>query len=274
MNKTVGGLNKRKLDDIELSLLCHQLAQAFKSGIHPLEAVTLITEETPSTIIRSSLKAAAESMAEGASLYEALDEAGCYPQYMLRMLDIGEKSGSLEAVLEKLSVYYENAADLKKRIRCAVLYPLILGALMLGVIALLILKIIPMFRDIIESLGGEIPTEAQALFSFTIHVKTILLVLIVVICILAAVVFMVSKTAKGKAYFDGLKINNPLTGKTYRKMITSHLSLGLGLTLKSGLPVVECLQSLKGLIPNTYVDNKLAMAGEAVLKGESLEASL
>ncbi len=260
----------KKLEAMELSLLCHQLALVFQSGVSPVEGLPLLAEDITHPELKASITAISDKIIGGMTMFQAFSQDGSFPDYMLRMIYIGESTGMLDDVMENLSEYYETEADIKKRIKNAIAYPVTLAILMFGVICLMILKVIPMFGEILLSLGGQVPKEAQYIFLLTINLKKILIWLVcIAIPIIVFLVFFI-RTDKGKVIFDRLKVNNPLSGSLYKKIIASRLGQGLSLTTKSGMNVFDGLNSIKGLINNCYVNQKLNEASDKLSLGEAL----
>lgn len=270
MNKGKSSLKQIKLNPMELSLLCHQLALVFQSGVSPIEGIPLVAEDISQPEIKASLKAISERIVDGMTMFQAFSLEGSFPDYMLNMINIGETTGMLDTVMENLSEYYESEADINKRIKNAIAYPVALAILMFGVICLMILKVIPMFGEIILSLGGQVPKEAEYLFLITVGLKNILfwLAIIAIPIILILTIFL--KTPKGRQIFDRIKVHNPISGSLYKKIIASRLGQGLSLTTKSGMNAIDGLNSIKGLVRNGYVTKKLNEASLRISEGESL----
>lgn len=266
-NKTLH--NKKTIDAMEMSLLCHQLAMVFKSGVSPLEGIPILSEDTKNPAIKKPLEFISEKMLNGMSMYQAFLAEGNFPDYMLHMIRIGEMTGMLDTVMENLSVYYENESDLNREMKNAITYPVILALLMLAVMGLMILKVIPMFGEIVGSLGGQISKEAQMLFSFTVYLEKIILWLVVIMVPVIIVFVFYLKTPKGSYAFDRLKVNNPITGLLYRKILAHRIGQGLSLTTQSGMNAIDSFNVVKGLIDNKYVIQRLEEASEKITNGES-----
>lgn len=259
----------KKPSDMEISMLCHQMAVVFKSGVTPIEGLPLIADDVSGSDIKSSLNLITAKVTNGMPMYQAFSEFRIYPKYMLHMIEIGEKTGMLDSVMENLSTYYETEAEINKRIKQAVYYPAALSILMLGVISLLIIKIIPMFGEILRSLGGQLPKEAEILFSFATNMKTIMICFIAFAILSIAGFITLLKIPEGRAYYDRFKVNNPIFGSIYRKIIASRLGYGLSLTIQSGMNLMDGLKSLNGLIENKYVNKKIDEASEKISQGVS-----
>lgn len=251
----------------ELSLLCHQIASYLKSGMSPLEAIPLVIEDVKDKEMKAVLSTVSDQILQGIPLSQAFIQTRKFPEYMLRMMEIGESTGMLDSVMEKLSVYYETEADIRKNIRSAVTYPLVLALMMIGVIALLILKVIPMFGEILQSLGGQLPYEAQMLFTLARSLENAVLWALGILVACVLLFFIVIRIKSVRRLFDGLKVNNPIFGLLYKKITASRIAQGLSLTLQSGMDLTRSFQSVLRLTRNTYVHERLATAYEAVSQG-------
>ncbi|NLB77646.1 MAG: type II secretion system F family protein [Clostridiaceae bacterium] len=266
--------HNKKISPIELSLLCHQMELVFKSGVSPLEGIPILSEDISNPEIKKSMDLISEKIINGMSMHQAFMEEGSFPDYMIHMIKIGELTGMLDTVMENLSVYYENESDLNKEIKNAITYPVILSLLIMGVIGLMIFKVIPIFAEVVESLGGQLPEEAQALFSFTVSLEKIFLWLIVILVPIIIAFKLYVRTQKGRFVFDKLKVKNPITGLLYRKILANRLGQGLSLTTQSGMNTIDSFNAVKGLIDNKFITQRLEEASQKMTEGESFSDAI
>jgi len=258
---------KAKGYEMDLSLLCHQFALILKSGIHPVEGIPMLCEDTANPKLKKALEFISKDVEHGSSLYSAFEAANCFPAYMTAMIRVGEKTGMLDPVLEGLSRYYENQANIRKKVRNAVAYPLVLAVFMIGVIALITFKVIPLFVEILTSLGGRIPGQVNLFILLGNSLKNSFLSVLAVLVILALAVWFLSGLEKFRFFLDKFKVVNPLTGGIYRKIIASRFSGAMSLTLKSGMTITESFGLVSGVLENRYVVSKSVEAARAVAEG-------
>jgi len=258
---------KAKGYEMDLSLLCHQFALILKSGIHPVEGIPMLCEDTANPKLKKALEFISKDVEHGSSLYSAFEAANCFPAYMTAMIRVGEKTGMLDPVLEGLSRYYENQANIRKKVRNAVAYPLVLAVFMIGVIALITFKVIPLFVEILTSLGGRIPGQVNLFILLGNSLKNSFLSVLAVLVILALAVWFLSGLEKFRFFLDKFKVVNPLTGGIYRKIIASRFSGAMSLTLKSGMTITESFGLVSGVLENRYVVSKSVEAARAVAAG-------
>ena len=266
--------SKTLFDEKELSLLCHQFGAYLKSGVSPLEGIPLVAEDIKHPDIKSSLLSISDQTLNGTSLSQAFNDTGRFPNYMIKMIEIGEKTGMLDTVMENLSLYYETESDIKKSIKNAIVYPSVLALLMLGVIALLIFKIIPMFGEILGGLGGQIPDEAQIIFAFANNLKFALIWFLCILLFGVSIFMLLVKIPKGRIVIDRLKVSNVFSGSLYKKIIASRLGQGLCLTLQSGMNIIKGFQAIYGLTDNTFVNEELKKAGDKISEGVAISEAM
>lgn len=267
---TAGKAEKRvTLDTFELSLFCQQMALVLKSGIAPVEGIPLIAEELSQPRLKKALDEISGDITQGASLHEALGRQRLFPDYLVAMTGLGESTGMLDRVMENLAKYYERDHRLQKKFRSSITYPLILMGLMLGVILLLILKILPMFANILSSLGGEMPQVTMLLLSLGNGLLRIGPVLIGILVVLVLGLIRYGHTDGGELHFDRLRMELPLIGRLYRKVSAARFSHGMALVLRSGMTFEEGLVAVEQIIGNRFVRVKIIEAGDRVRAGET-----
>ncbi|MEI3405317.1 MAG: type II secretion system F family protein [Christensenellales bacterium] len=151
-----------KLDAIRLFILCKELAMFFKEGIPLYDAFLIMEENTENRRLKPLYHQISRSLEEGVALTEALKHTEKFPSYMLRILRIGEESGKLEEVLEALFLYYQRREQMKNSIRSAVLSPCYDWATLL-ILAVLMIQVLPVFAQVFEQVGAELPALFAAI---------------------------------------------------------------------------------------------------------------
>lgn len=250
--------------ETDLSLMCHQFSLVLKSGIHPVEGIPMVLEDASSPKIRKALEYIWDEVSNGSTLYSAFEATKAFPAYMTSMIRVGEKTGRLEAVFEGLSRYYENQAEVRRRIRSSVSYPLVLAAFMLGVIALISYKVVPMFVEILSSLGESVTSQVRFFISLGNALKDGFLAAVAVIAVLAFITWLLKRLGG----LDRFKVSNPFTGGIYRKLMTARFSGALALALKSGLTLTEGFALVSDVLGNGYVSERIREAVNDVSSGK------
>ncbi len=260
----------KKLSVGELSLFSYQLSLVLKSGMPYLEGIQLFSEE----IAHPKLKAIAiqlyDDVKEGKKLYEAFQRIGHFPEYYVQMTKIAETTGTVDVEMEKLSAYYDKTEKLNYKIRNALTYPLVLVVLMTAVIMLLILKVFPVFQEVLASLGGEIPAATAFLFDISAGIQNYGTWALGILVVVILGLMLYFKTASGSMAFDKMKLNLPFAKELYRKLMASKLSQSLALMIKAGIPLEDALVLVAPALGNQYACEQVIKAQKSLIQGRNL----
>ncbi|GFI62501.1 type II secretion system protein F [Clostridiales bacterium] len=146
----------------EISVWCMELSLLLQSGVGVGDALSMLAEKSDKEY-QQMFSVMAEKADYGQPISSVMREAGCFPQYVCGLIEVGEQTGHTEEALNALSDYYEERARMGRRVRSALLYPAIMLALMLAVIGVLLVKVLPIFDDVYASLGGRLTGAAAGL---------------------------------------------------------------------------------------------------------------
>ena len=152
-----------QLSNLEISDICRELALLLHSGIGAADGLYLMAEEEKEPRLRGILTGMAAAMDNGSYLYNAFEEASCFPAYITGLLRVGEEVGRTEETLQALAQHYESREQTRQQIVSSLTYPAILLMLMLVVIIILLSQVLPVFNEIYMSLGGRLTGVAGGL---------------------------------------------------------------------------------------------------------------
>ena len=147
----------RLLPPSDLSWMCGQAALVLRAGIPLGDGLMMVAASTSDPRAAATLRRLAAGVAVQSPLSESMRTVGGFPNYAIDMVKVGEYTGNLDKVLENLSDYFEKDDRIRKRLRGALMYPAVLLAMMAAIILMLVVEVLPVFRDILTSLGGELP---------------------------------------------------------------------------------------------------------------------
>src|SRR6056297_493757 len=264
----------KKLNLDELSLFSYQLSIILKSGIPYLEGLELFKEESEDNLMKKLSDKLYSDVKSGKKLHESFENLGVFPNYFVQMSKIAERSGTLDVEMEKLSKFYEESEKTRYKIRKALVYPVILFILMASVIALLVVKVFPIFQEVLTSLGGDLPASTSAIFSLSKFLQTFGTLLLIILGIFIILLFVFSKTQRGNQYFDKIKINSTFLGKIYKKLTELKFEKGLSMMVKSGISFEDAVSMSAPLIGNSYAQEKIKEAHVSITKGSSVVEAL
>lgn len=258
----------------DTAIFCTQVALILKSGIPLYDGVPALCENVDDESTRAVFQKIDETVKETGSLYQGLKAAGVFPSYMVNMVNIGEKSGKLEDVMESLAAYYEREDKLKSSIRGAILYPLILIVMMAVVIGVLIVKVLPIFNQVFQELGSEMSATSTMVMNIGMAVGKYALILLGVVIVVLLVLFLYSKTKRGGQKFDGFFGRFFLTKKLSQKIASGRFASITAMMLSSGYDVDQTLDMIPDIITNKTVIDKVAECKKLTRQGETFATAI
>ncbi|MCI8814000.1 MAG: type II secretion system F family protein [Lachnospiraceae bacterium] len=272
MNRKKG--QGRPFSNMEVSAFCSQIALILKSGISSLEGVTIMLEDATSPEEKAVLEKIIENMQETGSLYQALSETGLFPSYMIHMIQIGEETGTLDEVMESLSVHYEQEDAIAKSIKSAVIYPLIMGGMMVIVIIILLVKVMPMFNQVFVQLGTEMTGLSRMLMNLGNAINQYSIVLIALLLAAVAAILFCTHTQPGRQFFRKAGYHLGFIRPIYEEIAACRFASGMALTLSSGLNPDQSMELVQGLSDDPVFLEKLQKCQKQMEEGEDLSEAL
>ena len=258
---------EKMLSASDLSLFCYQLSLIFKSGIPILDGMEIFAKDMMDPRLKEVAQDMQQQLAQGYSLHSVIEKYKFFPVYLTSMVKIAEQTGNLQDELERLSDYYEQTDRLNNKIKSAVTYPLILLVLMAGVILFLVLKVLPMFHEILLSLGGDIPVSTKIMIDLANILKTYALAIIGILIIAIALLLYYFKSQKNIESGDKILFKLPWINATYKKIISARLANAMTMMLKAGSSFDEALDMSKKSVGNAYVESLLEAARLNIING-------
>ena len=241
MNQT----NAKALTADELSALCWQMAQLGKAGVPWSECAALLLEDSQPPRLRAALERLREPLSMGEPLSAAMEQAGDYPPYLLRMVAIGQAAGRLDRVLAALSDYYRREAAILDAIRRAVTYPAVMAALIALVFLVLVARVLPVFSRVFAQMGAGLSPAAAALLGSGSGVKYAAYALSALLLLAAAALILFFRGERGLRLLGRGKV----AGAIARGRFTSAMAL----MLQSGLPMDEALERTGQLLEGSPI---------------------
>lgn len=256
----------------ELYMLASSLTIIMKSGIPLSEGFQMLEEEYQTGQIQQVCKKTQASLALGNPLYQAMQESESFPLYMTHMIELGETCGCLDIVCKELADYYEREADLKNQLKHAVSFPLVLLVMMFLVLAILLFKVLPIFQNVLHSLGSELSTFALGFMNFGNLLATGgFYILLVVLCvIILSLLFQKRKNNMEHPFLETFF----LTKHLYQGITMAKITYAFSLFLASGSNMEEALEFVPQLIGHSAIKKRLATCQIAYHTGNNFAQSL
>jgi len=264
-------LGTGKVSMNELTTFCRQFSIMLNTHIPILDCLDILKNQPYSSYFRNILAVVYEDVQSGMLLSEALDKhAKVFPNFFRSMINVGELSGKLDIVLTSLADYYETDSAMKRKIKSALSYPLMLAVMTLGIVVLMLTLVVPTFRETLTELGVEVTGLTAAVYAVSDFVLEWWQLILSVVIILGLIIFAISRTEFGGYAFDVLKLKLPIVKSIQINMITARFARGFALLLSSGMDLNEAMYATEIVIGNKYLTKRFHEATEAVRGGMSL----
>lgn len=261
----------KKLDNQIIATFIRQLGLVLDSDLPINSGLEVIKSKTDHVRLKEIIDSIIEGLKEGYSLSECiLKFEEDFTPFVISMIELGEKSGSLSGVMSQIADTIEKEIEVKAKVRSALAYPIILSLLMLGVIILLVVKVLPTFSDILDSLGGEMPYFTEIMMSVSGFLGSNILIILAVIAVIVIVYFAYKSTENGAYFFDYMKFKTPFQRDIVAALMGSKFSRNLSILLKSGFSFSISLEMLKPIMSNLYMGKLLDQGINKLKEGESL----
>ncbi len=266
---------KKTLKPQELSTFCSQLALIVRSGIPIAEGLPLlIIEEEASTDLNRAATIVNNYVQNHEFFYIALEKSGYFPNYMVQMVHIGETSGNIDEIMESLSKYYTREENLKHRIRNAVTYPTTLIVLMSLVVLFLIAKVLPLFEDILISLGNQMPYSVKLIMQVSnfLSYNWVAILLLFIFIYIAA--FFWNRSSRGSYINDSLKMILPGFKHIYELIYSERFANAMAFLLEAGINLDTSLELSKSILDNAKMEKKISHCQNLLMSGNTLSEAL
>jgi type IV pilus assembly protein PilC len=259
----------------EFLVFNQELATLLKAGMPLVQSLDLLRRRVESPVFRAVLDDVHQKVRSGSALSDAFATHGNrFPSVYTASLLAGERSGNLDAVLRRYVEYAKVIATVKSKTLSALIYPVILVTLSLGLVALIMLKIVPAFADFYASFGAQLPLVTRIILWVSNFARSqFLLVGVVLVTAIVAFVAWIKQDGQ-RARFDHLILRTPLAGPLVAKFATSQMARTLATLLGGGLPLVNALEIAARSVGNRYMASQLDIVNTRVREGESFAAAL
>lgn len=264
-------LGTGKVSIHELTTFCRQFSIMLNTHIPILDCLDILKNQPYSSYFRNILAVVYEDVQSGMFLSEALDKhAKVFPDFFRSMIKVGELSAQLDVVLTSLADYYETDSELRRKIKSALSYPLMLAGMTLGIIILMLTLVVPTFRETLNELGVEVTGLTAAVYAISDFVLEWWQLILSGAIIVGLLIFAISRTEFGGYAIDVLKLKLPIIKSIQLNMITARFARGFALLLSSGMDLNEAMYATEIVIGNKYLTKRFHDATEAVRGGMSL----
>ncbi|WP_339137790.1 MAG: type II secretion system inner membrane protein GspF [Candidatus Electrothrix sp. GW3-4] len=259
----------------EIHVATRQLATLLGAGIPLVPALSGLVEQTSNKTLQTKITQIKDSVNEGNSLTSSLAEhPRLFSKIYVNMVQAGEASGSLDVVLERLAEVGERQQAMRSRIAAALIYPIFMALVGIGVLFLLITFIVPSITKVFTDRDQALPLPTTILISLSDFLQNYWIILaFLIIGLIIGIRFFIQQP-KGQRIWDTLKLSFPVLKDLNIKIAAATLGRTMSSLLQSGVPLITSLQIVKNILDNVLLADVMDMAAEELEKGKSLSSVL
>lgn len=260
-----------RVQDVEHEF--HQMAVMLRAGISLLDALNL-TARHARIGARPTWRQLARRIQQGSSFYEALSEHAVFSEFTIQLIRVGEQTGYLNIVMDQAAIEMQASRKLKAKILKALRYPGFTLLMAIGIVIFMLTSLVPEIRKLLQLMGKPMPPITKALIDTSDWVVTHGPVMLVVALALALGFLVLYHLPVSRWWIDRIALRLPVIGYVLRLSGTVVFARAMGLLLRSGVVIVEALETMEKLHVNKYLASKVALARERVMQGSSLTEPL
>ena len=265
----------KKMKPRDLSVFCRQFVSILEAGVPMKEALAMLEEQTENKKLKKSIAEVLTNIEKGNTLADAMrGESDVFPPMLINMVEAGESSGNLEMAFSRMAEQFEKEAKLKATIRKATVYPIVLIIAAIGVVAVMLLYVIPIFIDMFKEIDIEMPTFTMFVMGISEWAGTHIYIIVAVVAAVFIAYKVYYRTESGRKNIDKIKMKMPLFGQLVVKSNCSRFARTASTLLAAGVPMIDCLDIVSRIVNNVHYSMAIQNAREEVMKGIPLSEPL
>jgi type IV pilus assembly protein PilC len=267
----LGGKVKPKV----LTAFTRQLATLVDAGLPLLRGLRVLEKQERSGVLKKVLGDLALAIEGGSTFSEALAQhPKIFNRLFVNMIKAGELGGVLEVVLKRLAEFSEKAQKIKGKVKAALFYPVAVLIVAVGILALLLIMVIPKFKEVFAGMGVKLPGFTVFVLACSDAVRLHILPTLGAVAAVVILFKLAVKTKIGRLIWDKLKLKMPVFGPVISKVAIARFTRTLGTLVSSGVPILQALTIVKETAGNVIISNAIAGVHESVKEGETITAPL
>jgi type IV pilus assembly protein PilC len=265
-----GGYGRVKLSD--LAIFARQFSTMLDAGVSLIRCLDVLQAQTNNARLRKILMDLSARVESGESLSRSMARhPKAFSQLIIGLIRAGEVGGVLEESLQRIAGFLEKDVELRRKIRSALTYPVIVLLAAIGIVIFLVSWLVPQFASLFKELGiKELPAPTQFLVDLSaLFTQRWYVVIIAVVAILIAYKLFVS-TRVGRRVADRVKLRVPVFGPLHHKIVMARFSRTMGTLLASGVPILQAMETVAGVVGNSVVSDAVIESRARIREGEKI----
>lgn len=266
---------KPKVKRKDLVIFSRQLATLVNSGVPIVQSLSILYDQIESPAFKAVVGKCREDIESGITIADAMERhPQAFTTLYVSMVRAGEVGGILDVILERLSEYLEDAAKLQGQIKSAMAYPAVIMLAAFGVTGFVLIFVVPRFESMFAGFNRELPLPTKIVVSLSRGLTKLFPVIIVIIVVIIYALRMYKKTETGSLKIDQFMLGLPALGVLQRKVAVAKFTRTFGTLIKSGVPILQALDTVAKTAGNRVIEIAINQAKESIREGEKIAEPL
>ena len=264
-----------KVSGKTLAVFTRQFATMIDAGLPLIQGLDILGSQEPNPTLKKAITKIKGDVESGTTLSNALKRhPKIFSDLYVSLVAAGEMGGMLDTILNRLATYIEKAEKLKSKVKSAMVYPSVVLIISLVVISVLLIFVIPVFEDMFESLGGELPALTQAVVDMSDFLRHYILHILAVIVALYFAFSKFKSTEKGRVIVDKTLLGLPVLGTLLKKSAVANFTRTLETMTSSGVPILEGLVIVSATAGNKVIEKAILDTKTSISEGKTIAEPL
>lgn len=266
---------KHKVKLADLTVFTQQLGSMLEAGLPLVSSLDALQEQTEDNVFRIIIRDVKNDISSGTSFSDAVKK---YPRafnnLFTSMVEAGEASGQLSEILAKVSCYFEDSVKLTKKVKSALMYPIAVILLAVGLVNVLLIFVIPTFKEMFTDMGAELPMPTQMLIDLSDWLKGNIIFVLIGAVVFWKVLGKFLETPRGRVIKDRVCFRLPIVGGLSQKISVSRFCRTFAILLRSGVPILKALDIVSRASGNTYIESACKDISKVINQGGQISEIL
>lgn len=259
----------------DMAVFCRQFASITRAGVTIIETLNMLADSTENKKMQKAVYAVRADVEKGESFADSMAKhPAVFSELLVQMARAGEASGSLDTAMERMAVQFEKSAKTQALIKKAMIYPIVVACVAVGVVVVMLVFVIPRYMDMFEQLGTELPAITLAVVALSNFIQNYWFIIIPVIIAIVFALKTYAKTYSGRHVFGRLQLKIPAVKNLVVKSACSQMSRTLSTLLTAGVPLIEAVDIVSDTMTNIWFKEALKEALEQIMIGVPLSQPL
>jgi type IV pilus assembly protein PilC len=260
-----------KVKQNDVILFCRQFSTMIDAGLPIIQCLDILHSQQENVTFKKMLKSIKDNVESGSTLAEALK---AYPKQFddlfVNMVHAGEMGGILDTILRRLSTYMEKAANLKRKVKGAMTYPIVTLLIAIVVLAVILVFVIPVFQEMFADFGSELPLPTQIVVAMSEFAKGNIGYVLIALILFGFAFRRFYRTEKGRVVVDRALLRLPVFGDLLRKVAVAKFTRTMGTMLSSGVAILEALDIVGKTAGNKTIEEAIMKTRSGISEGRTM----